>query len=278
MSNEIEEDVRQQFAKSKADFKEALEYAIQISNGMHGSQADAIGMVIYDLFTRNISAGLTFELLIRPPQWTNFKAMPSNFSIWDYSSLCIIARAMLETCISLFYFAEQICQEQREFRKLWWDWHGLHKRCLIAKKAGINPVKFASFAESASKLQNKIQNHSCFQLINPKLRQRFLDGSEVHDALVDDNREIAKRAGIHESQYDCITRDLSQHVHCRPFALSSLRVIKGATDEDFDHLHVVVQYATSFLLLTASGFLSLFPEGRRFTDQRFGFLEGAGLR
>lgn len=274
MNDATDEDVRSVFAKSKTDLKRAVEYAILISNGMHGTQTDTTGVLMSDLLGRSITAGLTLELLLRPPQWTGYKGMPPNFSIWDYSSLCVIARGILETYLTLFYFGEQVSPVEREFRKLWWDWHHAHKRSIMATKAKINPAKRKGFEDTETQFRQKVLGHQGFQvLLGKKLQTDFLAVQEIQEALIHKKADIAGRAGMNANQYAYLYRMLSQHVHSQPFAVSSLRVAKAADEDDIDHLGFVAQYSTAFLVCSASTFIHTFPAARQFVDAGFAYME-----
>ena len=253
-----------------ADFESVLITAIRVSQGAANAPTNRVGEMASQLLTQNVITGLTIASLIQPAPRAGIPGVIENFTVTDLPSLSILTRGVVETYLVLFYLAVQsVRADEKEFRLLWWDWHEVNERISSLDWIGSKARKLETFRKSRSELRPKIAKHPCFPRLPDKLRTEFEKKRPPSDAVLMSKAKIAEASGVHLNQFRVVYKGLSQYAHAQPVAVSTLLGLSASSPEIETHFRHVARHATSYLLFSVRDFITVFPQGRSFTDEKF---------
>ncbi len=252
--------------ETKADFDNVLTIAIRVCQSAEDLPTNRAGEIASQLLTQNVITSLTIDSLIHPTPRSGIPGLPNSVTVIDLPSLCILTRGVVETYLAMFYVAVQpVAAAEREFRLLWWDWHEVNEQIWSLNRIGSKATKLETYGE----LRSRIAKHSNYSSLPSKLRKQFEQQQSPTDAIPLSKVQIAEAAGIHPNQFKVIYKSLSQYAHAQPVAVSRMLGL-SATDEDIRlHFRLATRHATSFLLFSVRDFITIFPQGRGFTDEEF---------
>ena len=225
---------------TKASFDTVLATALRVSQALDKLPTDRVGEIASQLVTQNVVTGLSISLLIHPVQRAGIPGLPATFTVADLPSLCILARGVVETYLTLFYLAVQpITAAEREFRLLWWDWHEVNERISSLDWIGSKAKKLETFRKRRNELRPKIAKHPCFPRLPDKLRTEFEKKRPPSDAVLMSKAQIAVASGVHPNQFRVVYKGLSQYAHAQPVASSGRFENRVYQDADGEHKYSV---------------------------------------
>jgi Family of unknown function (DUF5677) len=256
--------------ETKADFDAVLATAIGVSQGTAELPTNRIGEIASQLLTQNVITSLTIDSLIHPTPRSGIPGLPHSFTVIDLPSLSILTRGVFETYLALFYVAVQpIAAAEREFRLLWWDWHEVNERIWSLNRIGSKTAKLETYEERRNELRARIAEHPNYSSLPAKLKKQFEQRQSPTEAVLLSKVQIAEAAGIHPDQFKVIYKSLSQYAHAQPVAVSRMLGLSAIDEGIRLHFRLAARRATSYLLFSVRDFITIFPQGRRFTDERF---------
>jgi hypothetical protein len=256
--------------ETKADFDTVLATAIGVSQGAAELPTNRVGEIASQLLTQNVITSLTIDSLIHPTPRSGIPGLPHSFTVIDLPSLSILTRGVVETYLALFYVAVQpIADAEREFRLLWWDWHKVNERIWSLSRIGSKAAKLETYGERRNELRTRIAEHSNYSSLPSKLRKHFEQRQSPTDAVLLSKVQIAEAAGVHPDQFRVIYKSVSQYAHAQPVAVSTMLGLSTSGEGFSLHFRLAARHATSFLLFSVRDFITIFPQGRRFTDEKF---------
>jgi hypothetical protein len=262
------------FVKSKRDFNVVLEAGLRVSVASKGVEVDEAGLIADKLLARNVTTAFTIQMIINPPVRTGGSGMPEKFQIWDMSSLCVLARGIIETYLALAYMIRETeSPDGRGFRLLWWNWHENNERLWLLQVHGSKNPEVNNIRSRRDEAARKILNCKQYGSLSTQLKKKFGKGDGLAPALLESNLEIAKAAGIHPSQFKIAYKYLSQFAHSQPMAISIGGVSKANDPKVLEQFGLPLRYATSYLLFTIRDFVRLFPIAYNAAGQEFWALE-----
>lgn len=256
--------------ETRRTFDEVLATAIRVSQGSAGVPTNRVVELASQLLTQNVITSLTIASLVHPAPCSVIAGLPNDCRITDLPSLCILARGVVETYLTMFYVAVQpVAALEREFRLLWWDWHEVNERIWSLDQIGSKAKKLESYRKKQSELRSKIASHACYSLLPKTLRPDFERLKSPKDALLLSKTQIAEAAGIEPTQFRVLYKSLSEYAHAQPLAVAILLSLSATSPEIHLHFQHSARHATSYLLFSVRDFISVFPQGRDFTDEKF---------
>jgi hypothetical protein len=262
------------FVRSKGDFDIVLEAGLRVSEAAKGVDADDVGLLADKLLARNMTTAFTIQMIINPPVRTGGPGMPEKFQIWDVSSLCVLARGIIETYLALAYMIQGAqSQDEKEFRLLWWRWHENNERLWLLQMHGSKNPEVQNIRSRRDKAAARILAHRRYSKLSKPLKNKFGKGDGLVSALIETNLEVAASAGINRDQFKIAYKFLSQFAHSQPMAISIGGVSKANNQNLLEYFGLPLRYATSYLLFTIRDFVSMFPLAYNAAGQEFWKLE-----
>ena len=238
-------------------YKEILEsfdrlgdYAIKISHSTVGITTNDSRILYADtIFTKLISHAISLR-----------KISPDLISettpeLWDLSSACAIARALIESFEALAYISiNDITVEEREFRIRLWELHDLQRR-----------IKMLTQIESKNSEMVTIKNKA--DLLHAELIQHTLCSKEIKDkankgdapAFYLSQQKRNEISGINHAYHNTVTMALSQYVHTYPMAIHQLMNFRARSPESLAAFSMPIQYSMAYLAKAISGMAEFFP-------------------
>ena len=253
-----------------ADFDSVLTTAIRISQGTAGIPTSRVTEMASQLLMQNVITSLTIDALVHPPPRLGISELPQSFTVTDLPSLCILTRGIVETYLTLFYIAvESVPAAEREFRLLWWDWHEVNERICALNWIGSKTKNLEPYGKKRNALRSRIAKHTNYSSLPKKLKNQFEQQKLPTDAVLLSKAQIAEIAGVHPVQFRVVYKSLSQYAHAQPIAISTMLGSSASSPEVKSHFNYAVRHAISYLLFSVRDFITVFPEGRELTDEKF---------
>lgn len=215
------------------------------------------------LFTTLVTRGVSLANLIPHTPWAT-----KLIEHWDYASVAVIVRTMLEIRLAFHYLCIDPCPRiEWECR---WNILNLHD-CMARRKLfeaqGAEPSEIAGFDEQAEELRQRLLSNTYFQALAPGQQRKFLNGQTPYLFALE---EIGERAGIEKPQFRWLYVLLSSHVHGLP--MSFYRIGGAAGDDrgrglpspvEEGYTSLCISLATSLLTSTRDEVHSLFAEYKK---------------
>jgi len=187
-----------------------------------------------------------------------FNMAPVDLEIWDISSVCILARSLIDTYNVFHYLIiEKVDKDELEFRFVLWNLHDVSERIkglelMKSKRSEMNNLK-----QNLQNLREKLKNNNFYQKIDSKKQKDFIKGDK---GIFLTNAKISENAGINPNYYRVAYKYLSQYVHTYPFSISQMAKFRAVDSESLALLHGVVGYCTGYLSVSIRDFLKVFPD------------------
>jgi hypothetical protein len=135
---------------------------------------------------------------------------------WDYASLAVVARSILEVRISFFYLCvEDSSSEEWECRWNIFNLHDCVARIHLFTELDPSSPDLKGFEAQAEELRNRLATNAFFAALPPSQKRHFLRG---RDAYLVPLEVIAAAAGVEINEFRWIYKFLSSHVHGLPLS------------------------------------------------------------
>jgi Family of unknown function (DUF5677) len=243
-----------------SSFDRLNNYAIEISSNLSGitTNEDRLlyattifsKLVCHALSLRKISPCLNSEV---------------KNEIWDVSSACAVARALIESYEALAYISlNDITPDEREFRIKLWELHDLQRRIKMLEQIKSKNPELITIKNSAELLHTEITQHTLFSNCSGNVKNKI--NNEEAPAFSLSQKDRNNESGINHEYHDTATMDLSQYVHTLPMAIHQLMSFRAGDPESLRRCSLPIQHSMAFLTKAISGMVKVFP--RKFSNPR----------
>ncbi len=163
------------------------------------------------LFTTLCSRSASFGILA-PGTTFSTKA----FDHWDYASLAVLARSILEIRIAFFYLCVQVCT-LAEWNCRWnlFNLHDCMSRIHLFEEIDPLSKDLAGFKTQADELQDRLKKNEFFLSFSESEQRRLLHGKHAYPVPLEN---IAEQAGVGLTKFRLFYKFLSSHVHGLPMS------------------------------------------------------------
>ncbi|MDR4468898.1 MAG: DUF5677 domain-containing protein [Nitrospira sp.] len=166
------------------------------------------------LFTTLCSRSASFVILA-PGTSFSIKA----FDHWDYASLAVMARSILEIRIAFFYIGVQECTPA-EWNCRWnlFNLHDCMSRIHLFEKIDPLSKDLLGFKTQADEIQDRLKKNEFFLSLSESEQRRLLHGQHAYPVPLE---KIAEQAGVELTTFRLLYKFLSSHVHGLPISFYS---------------------------------------------------------
>lgn len=221
-----------------------ISYGIEITNYLTNKPAPLDRDFYSDrIFSKLLCHAITLKRII-PTGLTPIQQ--GQTELWDLSSTCALARALIESYDSLFYIAvDDIPDDEREFRLLLWELHAEERREKKLDLIGSKSPRVSEIKEDIGILREKIISHDFFNSISNNTKNKIQKRNSPAFYLTHSERN--KLAFIDHDYYTSSIMFLSAHVHTLPFSIQQLIEFKAGDINSLQLMSLPIQYAIGFL-------------------------------
>lgn len=237
----------------REEFSRLLAQGIEVANALAGKDAPGDREFYADrIFSKLLCHGLTLQRL------SPTEAPSGPDVLWDISSACAVARALIESFDALAFVAvESVPDDEREFRVLLWKLHAEERRQKMLALVGSTLPKVAEVDTAVATLRAALLAHPLFGTCNAGLAKRVAKGDTPPFHL--DHAERNRRSGVDHDYYNAAVMFLSAYVHTFPFSVHQLMQFRAGDNESLRLMSIPLQYASGFLAKGIEGMRSVFP-------------------
>jgi len=135
---------------------------------------------------------------------------------WDYASLAVLSRTILEARIAFFYIGSETMEESEWYCR--WNVMNLHdcnSRAHMFKEMGNSEDTVSDFEDQAKALKDQLRGNNHFRSLPDSDQRKYLNGK---NAYIFPLEEISDRAGIDKEMFRWLYKFLSSHVHNYPMS------------------------------------------------------------
>lgn len=184
---------------------------------------------------------------------------PENSELWDISSACALARALLEAFDALAYVSiEQVSDHEREFRVLLWKLHSEERRQEMLKLIGSTAPGVSEVKNNVTTLRQQLTQQEFFLKLDDQTKRKIERGEAPPFHL--SHAERNRRVGVDHDYYKAAVMFLSCYVHTYPFSIHQLMNFQAGEPESLRLMFLPVQYATGFLAKAILGTQVIFGD------------------
>lgn len=190
---------------------------------------------------------------------TKLYEIPSNFKIWDISSLAVIVRALIET-YNVFYYLiiEEVDESEKEFRYLIWHLHSESERLKMLKSIGSKNPAISEIENEIRQFREKLlENEYYIAKTNSKQKAKLRKGEIGFDKT---STQISESAGISKNYFRAVYKNLSSHTHTYPFSIKQISVFRAGDTESLELLKSYANTSSGYLSLAIRDFVKIFPD------------------
>lgn len=207
------------------------------------------------LFTTLCSRGASFGILA---PGTTFATRA--FDHWDYASLAVLARSILEVRIAFFYLCVQECTSvEWDCRWNLFNLHDCSSRIHLFEEMD-RPANLAGFMAQADELRDRLKKNEFFLSLSESEQKRLLHGKHAYSVPLE---TIAQQAGVALKEFRLLYKFLSSHVHGLPMSFYRMgqpdgrgRGVYCETEDNYSSL--CVSYVVSLLAASRDEMRKLF--------------------
>ncbi len=189
---------------------------------------------------------------------SKFNVAVNNMEIWDISSVCTLARSLIDAYYSFQYLIiEKVDKHELEFRFTLWSLHSESERLKMLELIKSTSNKLDEIRKNIEELRRKLRSNKFYKSLDSKAQKKFSSG-EIGMFLT--NTQISKNAGINPNYYKAVYKYLSNYVHTFSFSISQIASFKAGDPESLRLLKTAVGYCTGYLCLAIRDFVKLVPD------------------
>ena len=163
------------------------------------------------LFTTLCSRGISFAILAPRTSWS--KKVVDH---WDYASLAVLVRSLLEVRLAFFYLCIEQC-ERTEWECRWniFNLHDCVARIHLFEEMSPDSADIPGFQEQVEELRDRLRSNNFFLTLPASEQRKFLNGK---NAYISPMENIAVAAGVKIHDFRWLYKFLSSHVHGLPLS------------------------------------------------------------
>lgn len=187
-----------------------------------------------------------------------FYVAVNNMEIWDISSVCTLARSLIDTYNAFHYLIiEEVDKHKLEFRFTLWRLHSECERLEMLELIRSKSSRLDEIRKNIEGLRRELKSNKFYKSLDSKTQKKFSSGEK---GIFLTNSQISKNAGINPTYYKAVYKYLSNYVHTYPFSVSQIASFKAGDPESLGLLKTVVGYCTGYLCLAVRDFIKLVPD------------------
>lgn len=239
------------FKEILGSFDRLGDYAVKISRDTAGIATDDSRLLYADtIFTKLICHAVSLRK-ISPD-------LSSETILWDISSACVIARALIESYEALAYISiNDITPMEREFRIKLWELHDLQRRIKMLVQIGSNSPETAGIKNKADSLHEELIQHTLFPSCSKEIKSKI--NKREAPAFYLSQQKRNEISGINHAYHNTVTMALSQYVHTFPMAIHQLMNFQAKTPESLHAFSMPIRYSMAYLSKAISGMTKISP-------------------
>lgn len=163
------------------------------------------------LFTTLCTRAVSFAFVLPHCSWATRKV-----DHWDYASLSVLTRSLLEVRFAFSYLCIEECDEAEwNCRLNILNLHDCTARIHMFEEMEANDAGIPQLQESADQLKERLENNGYFQGLPGKEQRKYLRGKTAYVLPLE---EIAESCGIGKTTFRWLYKFLSSHVHGFPMS------------------------------------------------------------
>jgi hypothetical protein len=210
------------------------------------------------LFTSICSRAVSMAILLPSSKWAE-----KIVEHWDYASLAVLSRSLLEIRIAFYYLSVESC-DRAEWECRWnlFNLHDCESRIHLFSEMAPESQDLDGFHEQSMELRERLQSNAFFSSLAASEQKKLIRGK---NAFMFPLEEIAVNAGIELQQFRWLYKFLSSHVHGLPMSFYRMgresergRGVKSDVEEGYSCL--CLSLSTSMLVRSRDEMQGLFEQ------------------
>jgi hypothetical protein len=186
--------------------------------------------------------------------------------IIDLSSASVMARQVLEDTLTFLYLSEpNLTPDQKHFRQLVWQFHGITESIESAEFAESSNPDLPATRATREKAQELLRNNPLLAAIEGSLRGRVRDGFK--NRVIYDNK-ILERRGIMTRRYDLPHKVLSNFAHFSAFSHHLILDTSGDWQKSWREFFLPSLSVAAFIAEGLEALVETFPETAQLFSNR----------
>lgn len=240
-----------------ANFERILSAMYTVSNAASGRKVDPKRGWASVLFTRLCTVSTSLKKVIQKLALSEYES-----DYWDYSSVAILTRSILECCLLFYYLGvEDISEAEWRDRLNLIHLHDCTARISLFRNMLHDEEEARKLEGEREKLLKPFEHSELLASKPEKQRRHLLRGDKMMFAIQDD---ILEAMGLDKAFFRAWYEVLSSHVHNYPFSFHRM-VVDGRGDgveNDVEKLWITesLSYLSNFLARSLTQMLQLFPD------------------
>ena len=185
---------------------------------------------------------------------------PENFYyIWDYSSICILSRSLIETYLILFYSCidKPTDENEKNIKRTVWEYYSNKKNMKIINLLSIGLENIDAINADLEVLKVKMQSNIYFKKLDSKIKNKIKKGEKFK---IFENDELARKIGIDQNFFKSTFQYFSSYVHSDSYSLDQLKSLIPGDANSFSLLCGAIYSLVIYLSLSIRDFVNIFPE------------------
>lgn len=163
------------------------------------------------LFTTLCTRGVSLAILAPETSWS--KKIVDH---WDYASLAVLVRSLLEVRLAFFYLCAEHCDPvEHECRINLFNLHDCTARIQLFQEMAPAADDIEGFQKQAAELRARLEANDFFCALSASDRRRLLHGKNAYLVPLE---TIAMAAGVELQHFRWLYKFLSSHVHGLPLS------------------------------------------------------------
>ena len=192
------------YLRTLNDFESLCETAINLSNSTQGREVDT-WREEYASYIFSKVCLTTMSILKLLPESSLYTKI-NNFDVWDISSVCTLARSLIETFFVFYYVAiDEADKDELDFRFILWHYHEKCERIKMLELIGSNNhQQIEELKLRKNKLKEDLLKNTFFQKLKSENYKDFKDISKGKIGVFLNNSAISEKAGISLNYYKAV--------------------------------------------------------------------------
>lgn len=247
--------IEDRYIEALTDLKNMVKHAHDISSSLSGVPTnEEREFYAAAIFSKIVSQGIS---LSRSLPLGMKLTQRSGAELWDISSACCLARAIMEAHDALAYIAvHPESADVRALRIKVWELHDKERRIKMLQLIESKEPEVLKITESARILREEILGDSFAALLQKNYRGK-IEKNETPDFLLP-IAERCKRSEISLEYYMGAKIFLSAYVHTHPIAVHQLFEFRAGDHFSLNLLSLPVRYTVVFIAKAIEGMRYIF--------------------
>lgn len=167
-----------------------------------------------------------------------------NAKLFDFSSICVLSRSMIETFIKLLYILKENSDPHLQNLKfLVFEYHSEKKRLNLLKLNNYRMNKaIKELEDQVKELWEKIKENPRFN----KFEKRSKETIKGRRAFLFSDEEICNNYNISNEYYNMIFQYLSQYIHPLPFGTKQMTQLSESIDDIYILINPCLDHCINF--------------------------------